>query len=168
MLTGICRAGGWIWYNTEVRNVIIGPKTCERRQADFEKAYKQFEKQPQPRVKDVRYAIDIFPESRNMTMRGEQVIFNPYRQQPLNEVHFTLDPDYDYRNRDTGLLWQKTTRISFTVSIVLTPPLQPGENRTMRFTVKSHTRGFENEVSNLSTGPEWDIFQQHDRAAHWL
>ena len=65
----------------------------QRRQADYENTYKQYEKQQQPRVRSVKYAIDVYPESRNMTMRAEQVIQNPFAQ-PLTEIHFTIDPNY--------------------------------------------------------------------------
>ena len=85
--------GGWIWYNTAVVNRVVGPKTLQRRQSEYEKAYKQFEKMQQPRVRGVKYAIDVYPESRNIEMRGEQVIQNPFSQ-PLREIHFTVDPNY--------------------------------------------------------------------------
>jgi len=34
------------------------------------------EKQAEPRVTDVKYAIDIYPETRGMEMRGEQTVVN--------------------------------------------------------------------------------------------
>ena len=49
---------------------LLAPKTLQRRQADYEKTYKQYEKQQQPRVRSVKYAIDVYPESRNITMRA--------------------------------------------------------------------------------------------------
>src|SRR5437667_149930 len=44
-------AGAWIWYNTAVLNRLVGPQELLRRQAEYEKTYKQFDKQLQPRVK---------------------------------------------------------------------------------------------------------------------
>jgi len=139
-------AGGWIYYNTEALNTLLGPKDLERRQADYEKNYKRFEKLSQSRVRSVKYAIDIFPETRNMLMRGEEVIQNPYSQ-PLAEVHFTVDGNYDTSIEIPGAALAKNdARLNYRI-YRFSPPLQPAETRTMTFTVKSHNRGFENSVS---------------------
>jgi ABC-type transport system involved in multi-copper enzyme maturation permease subunit len=145
-LLAFAATGGWIYYNTEVLNTLLGPKDLERRQADYEKSYKRFEKLPQPRVRSVKYYIDIFPASRNMLMRGEEVIQNPYPR-PLSEVHFTLNYDYDTTIAIPGaVLTKDDTRLNYRI-YRFTTPLQPGESRIMTFTVKSHNRGFENSVS---------------------
>jgi ABC-type transport system involved in multi-copper enzyme maturation permease subunit len=141
--------GGWIYYNTEVLNPLLGPKDIERRQADYEKNYKRFDKLLQPRVRGVKYFIDIFPETRNMTLRGEAVISNPYAQ-PLDEVHFTLDQHYDTTIEIPGAALTKDDARLYYRIYHFTTPLEPGESRTVTFTVKSHNRGFENSPSNIS------------------
>jgi ABC-type transport system involved in multi-copper enzyme maturation permease subunit len=141
--------GGWIWYNTEILNRLLGPKDVKRIQADYEKTYKPLDKLPQPRVRSVKYAIDIFPSTRNAIMRGDEVIYNPYSH-PLDEIHFSLDPLYDVSIDILGAAPTKDdTRLSYRV-YRFTPPLQPGEGRTLHFTVKSKNRGFENDVSNTN------------------
>ena len=141
--------GGWIWYNTEILNRLLGPRDVRRVQADYEKTYKPLDKLPQPRVRSVKYAIDIFPSSRNATIGGEEVIYNPYSH-PLDEIHFSLDPLYDVSIDILGAAPTKDdTRLSYRV-YRFTPPLQPGEGRTLHFTVKSKNRGFENDVSNTN------------------
>lgn len=147
-LAGAVATGAWIFYNTKILNPLDGPKDLERRRADYERTYKQFEKQPQPRVRSVKYVIDIFPEQRNMKMRGEQVIYNPY-DAPLTEVHFSLDRRYDTDISVPGAELSKDDKqLSYRI-YRFTAPLQAGENRTMRFTVMSKNRGFENELSNV-------------------
>jgi len=141
--------GGWIYYNTEVLNRLLGPKDLERRQADYEKNYKPFDKLPQPRVRSLKYAIDIFPERRNMTLRGEEVIYNPYPQ-PLGQVHFSLDRNYDTAIEIPGASLAKDDARLYYRIYHFTTPLQPGESRTLTFTVKSHNRGFENSLSNAA------------------
>ena len=139
--------GLWIAYNTMVLNPLFGPKDLERLQADYEKTYQPFDRLPQPRVRAVKYFIDIYPETRNMTMRGEQVIYNPYRQ-PLQEVHFSLDRNYSTRIDIPGATLAKDdTRLYYRI-YRFRLPLQPGESRVMQFTVASRTRGFENSVTN--------------------
>ncbi len=139
--------GAWIYYNTKVLNHLYGPKDQQRLQADYEKAYKRFEKQPEPRVRGVKYAIDIFPETRNATVHGEELIGNPYSQ-PLDEVHFSLDQNYDITMDVAGAaLVKNDTRLYYRI-YRFSPPLQPGESRTLTFTATSHNRGFENSLSN--------------------
>jgi ABC-2 type transport system permease protein len=146
-LLAFAGCGGWIWYNTEILNLLPGPKDVQRLQADYEKTYKSLGKLPQPRVRSVKYAIDLFPSSRNVGVRGEEVIYNPYSH-PLDEIHFSLDPLYDTSIEIPGAgLIKDDTRLSYRI-YRFTPPLQPGEERALRFTVKSKNRGFENNVSN--------------------
>ena len=92
-LVAFACTGGWIWYNTVVINRVVGPKTLQRRQADYEKAYKQYEKKPQPRVRSVKYAIDVYPESRNIDDAGrtgdpESISAAAHRNS------LTVDPNY--------------------------------------------------------------------------
>ena len=145
-LLAFAGCGGWIWYNTEILNRLLGPKDVKRVQADYEKTYKPLDKLPQPRVRSVKYAIDIFPSTRNATLRGDEVIYNPYSH-PLDEIHFSLTPLYDTSIEIPGAMLAKDdTRLSYRI-YRFTSPLQPGEERTLRFTVQSKNRGFENNVS---------------------
>lgn len=146
-LLALLACGGWIAYNTKVLNHVEGPQEAERIQADYEKTYKRFARLPQPHVRSVRYAIDLYPASRNVTIRGSEVIANTYPQ-PLDAIHFTLDARYDTSIDVPGAeLVEDDRRLSYRIYRLVTP-LRPGEERTIRFTVKSRNRGFENEVSN--------------------
>lgn len=118
--------GGWIYYNTEVLNPLLGPKDLQRLQADYEKSYKRFEKQLQPRVRGVRYAIDIFPETRNVTVRGQELISNPYSQ-PLDEIHFSLDRRCDTTLDVVGATLAKDDRRLYYRIYRFAPALQAGE-----------------------------------------
>lgn len=141
-------AGAWIDYNTRVLNRLYGPKDLLRAQADYEKTYKTFEKMEEPRVRGAKYAIDLFPETRNIVMRGEEVLENPYAH-PLSEVHFSVSTDYDTAIEIPGAsLTKDDSRLYYRIYL-FTPPLAPGERRTVNFTVKTRPRGFENEVTGL-------------------
>jgi ABC-2 type transport system permease protein len=147
-LAAFISTGAWIWYNTAVVNRLVGPKTMQRRQAEYEKTYKQFEKTPQPRVRGVKYAIDVYPESRNIIMRAEQIIQNPYSY-PLNEIHFTLNENYYTEIDIPGASLSKDDQKLYYRIYKFDSPLQPNETRVMHFTVKSRNRGFENSLSTV-------------------
>jgi hypothetical protein len=55
---GFVATGAWIFYNTKVQNTVRSENDNDCLQADYEKTYKKFDKQPEPRVTDVKYAID--------------------------------------------------------------------------------------------------------------
>ena len=147
-LLAFAGCGGWIWYNTEVLNSLLGPKDLERVQAEYEKTYETMDKVLQPRVRSVKYAIDVFPEDRNVSIQGEEVIYNPYSH-PLDEIDFSLDPRYDTSIEIPGAeLAKDDPRLSYRMYHFISP-LQPREERPLRFTVKSKNHGFENNVTNL-------------------
>jgi ABC-2 type transport system permease protein len=144
--------GGWIYYNTKVLNKIISEGDRDKLSADYEKTYKQYEKQPLPRITSVRYEIDLHPETRNMEMRGEQTIKNETGQ-PLREIHFTTDDNYDTQiELDGATLTKDDERLQYRIYELATP-MAPDESRPMHFTVKTHTRGFENSLTNTSIMP---------------
>jgi ABC-2 type transport system permease protein len=146
-LIAFVATGAWIYYNTKVLNTVRSENDQDILQADYEKAYKKFEKQPEPRITDVKYAIDIYPETRGMEMRGDQTIVNK-TSQPLSEVLFTLAPNYDTRIEvPGGKLAKDDARLLFQ-TYSLDPPMQPDETRVMHFNVKARNRGFENSVTN--------------------
>jgi ABC-2 type transport system permease protein len=141
-------SGAWAFYNTKILNEIVTPKVQERRRADYEKKYKKYEGMAQPRIQDVRYAIDIFPETRNVVMRGDQVIQNKTAQ-AIPEIHIVVSPDDDTDiELDGATLSSDDKPLSYRI-YKLAQPMAPGESRTMRFTVRSHVHGVENDASHL-------------------
>jgi ABC-2 type transport system permease protein len=140
-------SGGWIYYNTKMINRLVPEVDQEKLQSEFEKTYKKYEGLPQPRVLNIQYNIEIYPETRNMTMRGDQEIVNESNA-PIAQMHVTVADQYDTDIQlDSATLSTNDTRLYYRI-YQLSPPLQPAEHRHMRFTVRSKTRGFENEVTD--------------------
>jgi ABC-2 type transport system permease protein len=141
--------GAWAYYNTKILNHYNGPKDNLLFQADYEKTYKPIEKTPMPRLRSIKYDIQIFPEQRNMIMQGDAIIQNPYTQ-PVGEIHLTLNRQYDTTVEIPGAILAKDDKRLYYQIYKFSPPLPAGESRNVHFTVKTKTRGFENEVSNLT------------------
>jgi hypothetical protein len=81
--------GAWIFYNTNVLNEYVTSDQREQRQAEYEKAFKQFEDLPTPALVDLEMAIDIHPETRRLETRGTARMVN--RQEAAIEVlHLTV------------------------------------------------------------------------------
>ena len=135
--------GSVIYYNTKVLNPLTSENERDNIAADYEKTYKRYQGLPQPRILEVKYAIDLYPEKRDGTMRGDEVIRNQTAQ-PIGEVHLNVADNLATEVRLPGAALSKNDeRLRYRV-YRLDPPLQPGESRHLEFTVQRTTRGFEN------------------------
>jgi len=141
--------GAWAYYNTKVVNALQGPKDMLREQADYEKSYKQFEKKEMPRLRDVKYNIEIYPQQRQIVLNADAIIQNASTH-PLDEIHFSLNRLYDAEIQVPGATLSKDDKRLHYQIYRFSPPFPAGESRTIHVTVKTHTRGFENEVSDTS------------------
>jgi len=150
-------AGSWAYYNTKILNTYQGPKDMLRIQADYEKAYKRLANKEMPRVRDAKYNIQIFPEQRQMVLNADAVIENPYTH-PLDEIHFTLNRLYDSDIQIAGATLTKDDKRLYYRIYRFSSPLPAGESRTVHFTVKTRTRGFENEVSDTTVVQDGTFF----------
>ena len=149
LLAAFLGTGAWIYYNTEVLNTILSEDDLDHLSIDYEKTYKKYDKLPQPRVVDLKYAIDLYPERRAATMHADTIIENK-TEKPIGVLYLNdAGPDYHTEIQiDGATLKQDDRRLSFR-TYELNPPMQPGEKRHMRFTVSREPRGFENTVGVL-------------------
>jgi ABC-2 type transport system permease protein len=141
--------GAWAYYNSKLLNHYTPPQDALRLQADYEKEYRQFNQLPMPRLRSIKYNIQIFPETRNLIMDADAVIQNPYPH-PLGEIHFTLNRQYDATISIPGATLVKDDKRLYYQIYRFSPPLPAGQSRTIHLNVKTNTRGFENQVSDLT------------------
>ncbi len=139
--------GSWLVYNTQFLNTFVGSVEEEKRRVRYENEYSQYENMPQPKVTSVRYEIDIYPETRNMRMRGKQTIQNK-SDVPIDLFYVNVQATYqttlDIPNAKLEL---DAKELAFQ-TYRLRPALEPGQSLEMTFEVRSETRGVENRVSN--------------------
>jgi hypothetical protein len=141
--------GGWLVYNTQFLNTLVGEKERESRQIQYEKTYSEFASVPQPKVTDIAYEIDIFPETRNMRMKAKQTIENRSGES-IDTLYVNIEPRYT-----TTLSIPNATRVTEDKDLAMwiykvDPPLGPGDTAVMEFQVESKTRGIENQVSDAT------------------
>ena len=137
--------GAWVFYNTKVLNELVSPDEARHRQESYEKLYKKYENLPQPRVKALRYEIDLYPEKRGMEMRGVATIRNETAVR-IPDIHFTVDPEDNTEIRMEGATLSKDDKVLNYRIYHLATPLAPNEERQIHFTVKGEQRGFANSV----------------------
>lgn len=134
--------GSWIFYNTHMLNVVRSSTEQKDLIADYERTYRKYVDMVQPRITDVRYEIDLYPEKRTISFRGQQTIKNK-SQQPIDEIHFSFDTNFDHKiELANSALTTDDTRLGYRI-FELDEPMQPGESREMGFEVAYAPKGFE-------------------------
>jgi ABC-2 type transport system permease protein len=142
--------GGWIYWNTELLNKTTSQHDAEVIQTDYEKTYKRYEHREFPRVTDIKYAIDLQPESSNMVMHGTALIKNETAA-PMSEIHFSIADPVDYSTEidlPGTKLAKDDERLAYRI-YNFTTPMQPGDTRTLNYTVRTVRRGFQNSITNV-------------------
>lgn len=145
-LTVALLLGGFIFHNTNVLNEYRTSDEADEFAADYEKKYLRYEDLPQPTVKDVRLAIDLYPDERRAEIRGRYLLRN-MTGTPVRDVHVRmLDRDTKLTGIDLPGARLASEDEDFGYRIYrFDRPLAPGESRPMGFTTQRWARGFRNQ-----------------------
>jgi ABC-2 type transport system permease protein len=145
-------SGGWFFYNAHVLNTFVSSRQGRDIQAQYERAYKQYEHQPMPKVIAVDTDIDIFPERRSFTGSGHYVLQNkttaPIAQIHISDAHAAAFGSIDLQPSVSDVKFDRPFRIvSSSPTHVYTiyqfaTPLAPGEKVNMTFHLAHISRGF--------------------------
>ncbi len=136
--------GGWIFYNTNILNEYRTTPQVEERTAEYEKALLAYEKVEQPRITDVKLAVDLYPSQARALTKGSYLIENRSGA-PLKEVHVRWAPPakmemLEVEGAKLGKEYKDFDYRIYTFDV----PMQPGEKRTIRFATRLEERGFPN------------------------
>lgn len=136
---------GFVFYNTQILNTYKTPRAREIAQAAYERNYKKYEDINQPRLTDIRYRIDLYPESRDLTVIADAMMYNS-GSTAIDSIHFTMVEGFDVNiELDNAELVLDDEKLHYRI-YRLHQPLQPGDSISFK-TVSRHQRsGFENEV----------------------
>jgi len=146
---GFAVSAAWVYHNTIVLNSWTNAEQQKVTRAKYETDLSEYRDLAQPRVTDIVYNIDIFPEQRKLIFKGRQSIKNQ-TDQPITKLFLNLTPEYE-----TEITIERATRIQeikgLRVEIYeFQPPLAVGESVEMNYCVSYEATGFENSVRNPS------------------
>jgi hypothetical protein len=139
--------GSWIYYNTNILNEYRTKYDYNKINAAYEKKYKDTEFLSQPKVKDVKLNVDIFPEQRNVNISGTYTIQNKTAFR-IDSVRVTTNPKWTVENLeipDAKMVFEDDN-LGYWI-IRLQEPLQPGDSTQLFFSISSVSQGFENRIS---------------------
>lgn len=140
-------SAGWIFYNTMLRNELLGAAEQRDLQAQYEKDFKgKHENQTQPHVTKVNYSIDLYPERRALRLVGEQQIVNR-SDQPISEIYLNFTEGMETTVEiDRASLKEAFEDLEYYI-YEFSPPLQPDEELSMSYEVSYEPIGFENSLT---------------------
>jgi ABC-2 type transport system permease protein len=156
-------SAGFVYYNTKVINKYMTSNEMEKMQVEYEKKYKQYEHISQPRITDIKFKLDLFPEERRLEADGDMIIKNK-TDRPIDSLHILLKKE----NGKTFSLAIERAKNIYTDEKVgyqifkFEPALAAGDSIHFRFHTSYITKGFENEVSNTSIVQNGSFFNTTD------
>lgn len=137
---------GWVYHNTFNINSFKNNKEQELLTVRYEKDYKKLTHTPQPRIYEVKYDIDLFPENRAMVANGQYWVKNlSGKLVDSLLVNVPNNGQFDFHSNRLSLLKNDST-VYFRIYAV-SPPLQPGDSMQLDFTTRFMPVGFENEMT---------------------
>ena len=144
---GFAAVGGWLFWNTNVRNEFVSPEQQLDLQARYERDYGKYKDLPQPKVLEVSTQVDLSPETQSMRVHGVYRVHNPHPS-PIADIHVQMADDKALVAIDLGgaRLARHDEPIGYRI-YHLDRPMQPGEQREIVFDVEVRPNGITNQVA---------------------
>jgi len=143
-LLAFAGVGGWIFHNTNTLAHYEASDVAMDKQALYEKTYRKYKDLPQPKITDVRAAVDIYPDARRVAVKGSYVLQNKTAL-PLDTLRLQLNPDV--ATTLSGLPAHRVElddrKLGFMV-VKLDQALPPGARLPLEFTIDVRHPGFKN------------------------
>ncbi|MDB4324858.1 M1 family aminopeptidase, partial [bacterium] len=141
-------AGGFVYYNTNVRNTYRSSGETSEMRAQFEKDYKQYDGLAQPRIVAVVLEVDLFPESGDVLTRGTQQLVNK-TDEPIERIHVGLIEGVIVKRFefDVPATLEHDDPLGYFI-YALDPPLEPGATITAHFDLEYRRKGFSHNIQN--------------------
>lgn len=136
---------GWTYFNTQVLNPYVTGQKQEKMTAEFENRYKQYKNRVQPRVYDVKYDIDLYPETRTLHVDGKFYARNIY-DKPIDTLFVNVPRNGDFSLRAPNLALFHNDSAMYWRMYRFEPALAPGDSVLLEFSTHFEPKGFSNEL----------------------
>ncbi len=157
--------GSFIFYNTNILNTYWTNSEATDFRVTYEKALKQFEYIPQPKLIDVNLKVELYPKTRDYTVEGYYILKNNNSEdiksihiQKLLEENITIDTISFEGGFTTDKQYEKFDYSIFNLNKVL----KSGDSIKMYFKQSFTTKGFESGNSNVSISNNGTFFNNSD------
>jgi hypothetical protein len=139
--------GGWIYYNQDILNKYSTTKGDEKMQADYEKQYRKFLTQPDPKVAGILVKIDLVPEELRYSA-VTQITLQNRSVRALDSVFITYPTALTTGDFDNlGKVIYDDKKVGFRI-YKLAKALQPYDSITVTWRSSLVEKGFKNGAFN--------------------
>jgi ABC-type transport system involved in multi-copper enzyme maturation permease subunit len=156
----IVALGGFIFYNTNVLNDYVSTSAMKERRAEYERRYGRYENVPQPEITGANLRIEIYPEQREVGVRGSYRLVNTSAVS-IDSIHVATST----RGVETrAVTLDRPATLALDAEEYghriydLERPLQPGDTLRLDFEVHVRQRGFGNRGTDPSVQPNGSYF----------
>ena len=142
-------AGGYVFYNTNIRNEYRTSNALERMLAGYEREYKQYQGLPQPRITAVKLEVDLYPRRGDVAARGTYELANK-TDTAIDRVHLIIDPEIEVRElrfATAAELSHENKDFGYRI-FDLDRALAPGEASALSFDLLLPKKGFAHAIQN--------------------
>jgi hypothetical protein len=152
--------GGFIFYNTNVRNEYLTASEAKERAARYERRYGRYADRPQPRLTATTLHVEIHPRRRAVDIRGTYRLVNRTAA-PIDSIHIATAPGIETR----ALAFSRpAARVLADQELhhrvyALSTPLRPGDSLRLDFRVHFAPKGFRESGVDASVVGNGTYFQ---------
>ena len=161
----ILTSGGFIFYNTNVLHEYSTASAKTQQRAEYERRYGQYEGIPQPQLTGISLHVEIYPERREVEIRGTYRLVNNSAV-PIASVHLAPVPDVE--TGEMALDRWATLVLGDEVlghhTYALAEPLEPGDSLNLSFEVAVESPGFHRRGVDAAVRANGTWFTNR----HWL
>jgi hypothetical protein len=142
--------GGFIFYNTNVRNEYLSAGQAASRRAEYERRYAGYAKAPQPQLTNATLRVEIHPERRVADFRGTYRLVNRGETAiDTIQVATSLDAETSDLTFDRPAVRAVDDRPLGYRMYVLGTALEPGDSVRVEFQVRVRPHGFRESSSDM-------------------
>ena len=157
--------GGFIFYNTNVLNAHETASDGQARSAEYERRYGRYRYIPQPQLTGAKLRVEIYPERREVEIRGAFDLVNKSAV-AIESIHLTTRSAVT----TTAVRFDRPAKPVVSDAelghhiYALETPLHPGESLRLDFEVQFKPRGFPNSGIDASIASNGAYFTNQE----WL
>lgn len=139
----------FVYYNTQILNSYETRDEREQISVDYEKQLKKYENITLPKIKEIVYTLDIFPNERDVKAKADLIVKNE-SDQVIDSIHYNINSEtYPKITIPNGSLVFNDERLGYRI-YELSSPLLPGESTKIKIEIDFISKGFENNRGNTN------------------
>ncbi|CAM4118790.1 ABC transporter permease/M1 family aminopeptidase [Gillisia limnaea] len=144
-------SGGFVFYNTNIRNEYLQKSDYMETRVEYERHYSKYKSAVQPEMAVTKLHVEIYPEENSAEIHATYHLVNRSNVS-IDSLHFTTIPRQEIENVSFDRQASPVViddKLGYRIYF-LEEPLNPGDSILMKFLVNIRQHGFSNDGVDLS------------------